>query len=97
MTINSQKFDQFPLDTAASEDAERVRVSFEQREGHRRRYAGAAKELLADLKIAGYDVSTMAELRPRDVDGKAAVPVLRAWLPRITYMPLRKEHHRDPW
>jgi len=73
------------------EFVERQRQRTAEREENQRRYAEAATGLLADLGSAGFAVSTVADLRKRGVGDKRAVPVLAAWLPRITYVPLKRD------
>ena len=73
------------------EYVERQRERVEQREENRRRYAEAAAELLNDLRAGGFAVSTLAELRKRGVGDKRAVPVLVRWLPKVDYLPLKRD------
>lgn len=69
----------------------RQRERMVEREENRRRYAEAAEGLLADLRQAGFPVATMAELRKRGVGNRRAVPILAKWLPRVDYVPLKKD------
>jgi HEAT repeat protein len=62
-----------------------------EREENRRRYAEAAVGLLRDLADAGFTVRALAELRRRGVGDRRAVPVLVKWLPRISYLPLKRD------
>jgi HEAT repeat protein len=63
----------------------------EQREDNRRHYAEAAAGLLDDLRAAGVEVKTLAELRRRRPDTKDVVPVLAKWLPKARYLPLKRD------
>lgn len=73
------------------EYVERQRERLEQREENRRRYAESATELLNDLRAAGFAVSTLAELRKRGVGDERAVAVLVGWLPKVEYLPLKRD------
>lgn len=73
------------------EFVERQRERLLEREENRRRYAEAAAGLLADLAAAGFVVETLAQLRQRGVGDRRAVPVLAKWLPRISYLPLKRD------
>ena len=66
----------------------------------REAYMAAAEGLLKDLAAAGFVVSSLHELRHRRVIYRAAIPVLLAWLPKVTYAPLKDEIIRTlsvPW
>ncbi len=67
-------------------------------------YAAAAGPMLADLAAAGFPVSSAGELVKRFQDTgsryTAAVPILVAWLPRVSYRPLQDDIVRTlsvPW
>ena len=76
---------------AKPEYLERQRGRMEQRVENRRRYAEAAAGLVADLRAAGFAVSTVAELRKRGVGGRRAVPLLVRWLTNVSYLPLKRD------
>ncbi len=73
------------------EFVERQQQKMDEREENRRRYREAAAGLLGDLETAGFAVQTLAQLRQRGVGDGRAVPVLVNWLPRITYLPLKRD------
>jgi len=63
----------------------------EQREENRRRYAEEAAGLLEDLRASGVEVKTLAELRRRRIGDKRLTSVLAKWLPRVGYLPLKRD------
>lgn len=73
------------------EYVEAQRQETARREANRRRYAEAAAGVLRDLEAAGFSVATMADLRRRGVGNRRAVPTLVKWLPKITYLPLKRD------
>jgi len=52
-------------------------------------YQQAATGLVADLKVAGFDIDRLRELRRPGVGDPGAVPILVDWLSRATSVPLK--------
>ncbi|MCP4303944.1 MAG: hypothetical protein GY788_03495 [bacterium] len=71
------------------EFVERQRLRMAERDESRRRYHQAASGLLADLRAAGFDVDVVSELK--EAGDSRAVPVLVRWLPRVDYLPLKRD------
>lgn len=71
------------------EYAERQQRWTAQEDENRRRYAAAADGLFSDLRSAGFQVMSLAELRR--VGDTDAVPVLGKWLPMVSYRPLKRD------
>lgn len=96
MTVRGQKdwktADELMADLEQKpEFVDRQQQTMAAREENRRRYGEAASGLLRDLETAGFTIETLAQLRQRGVGDRRAVPVLVEWLPRVTYLPLKRD------
>ena len=70
-------------------------------EARQLRYLNAARPVLDDLRLAGYEVSEIADLRTPPVRKyRDAVPILIRWLPRISEITVKEDIVRTlsvPW
>lgn len=63
---------------------ERARLAAAGREQHRRSIREASGPVLDALAAAGFPVETVEDLFNQKLDYQAAIPVLMAWLPRVS-------------